>query len=278
MSSMRRKVLDKLSFRWKEKVIPCSLKVTSFIWGFYSVLGSWLNNTRHSYYSLGWHESGAASIQNISLKILHLNTICIKSKIHSCAEGNMKLMNLVIPWRMTQMMHCAGLTRRGAFDTQWTPMKRCWNCQEEPPAWEQPCWDFCPSVQGQLSCSCSWGGVWVRPGSALFWLPLLLTKILSSWRGQFFLETGGTALLYHGKSLNALNSENSNTRLIEVVRKAWEENIYIFFNRVCDSPRSPYMLKWFTESIVMGLAWCFIDKSSLLFSGLSSTCVKLPRT
>lgn len=97
MSSIRRKVLDKLSFRRKEKVIPCSLKVTSLIWGFYSVLGSWLNNTKHSYYPLGWHESDTVPVRNISLKILHLNTICIMSKMHSCAEGNTKLMNLVIP-------------------------------------------------------------------------------------------------------------------------------------------------------------------------------------
>lgn len=175
-------------------------------------------------------------------------------------------------------MHRAGLMWRGAFHTEWTPTNWCWNYQEEPPAWKQPCWHFCPSGQGRLTCSCSWHGVWVRLGSALFRLHLLLTKILSSWRGQFYLETWGTALLYHGKSLNALNSENTNTRLIEVVRKAWEENVYIFFNRVYDSPRSPYMLKWFIESIIMGLAWCFIDKSSLLFSGLSSTCVALSKT
>lgn len=121
LSSMRRKVLAKLSPRWKERVIPCSLKVTAFIWGFYSVLGSWLKNTKHSYYPLGWHESDTVPIRNISLKILHLSTVCIKSKIHSCAEGNTKLMNLSMPWKWLKWCIVQVWCREG-FHTRWTPV------------------------------------------------------------------------------------------------------------------------------------------------------------
>lgn len=36
------------------------------------------------------------------------------------------------------------------------------------------------------------------------------------------------SLTYLGKSINMVNSDNTNTKLIEMVRKAWEEKIYIF--------------------------------------------------
>lgn len=194
MSSMRRKVLAKLSPRWKERVIPCSLKVTAFIWGFYSVLGSWLKNTKHSYYPLGWHESDTVPIRNITLKILHLSTVCIKSKIHSCAEGNTKLMNLFIPQKWLKWCIVLVWCREVDFTLggpQWAgagAVRR--SCQPG----NGLVWHFYPSEQG--SCSSSWAGVWVRPCSALPWLHLLPMTTLSSWGGHCFLETGGSAGLH----------------------------------------------------------------------------------
>lgn len=171
---MRRKVLAKLSPRWKERVIPCSLKVTAFIWGFYSVLGSWLKNTKHSYYPLGWHESDTVPTWNISLKILHLSTVCIKSKIHSCAEGNTKLMNLSIPEKWLRWCIVLGWCRE--VDCTLGGPQWCWSCQEELPAWEQPCLAFLSTRarEAELQLLLGWGLGQSMSSSALAASPAVL--------------------------------------------------------------------------------------------------------
>lgn len=102
-------------------------------------------------------------------------------------------------------------------------MNWCWNCREELPAWKQPCSVHLSTSarEVELHSLLGWGLGKIVFGTALAasvankGFVVLTWAILSGDWGNC-----QASLRYLGKSVNKVNSDNANTKLIEMVRKA----------------------------------------------------------